>query len=416
MRLRAYPTPGQTGWPCLARRGDPLDYLEAMDLDSTELLKKAHSLVPLLKEHAPSAEQKRKPSDEVIEALRESGIFEMMVPRAYGGLELDLDCFLEVGLTLAEGDASMSWVATFYIEHNWMLCQFPEAFQRELFADRTHVLAPASLAPGGRVQPAENGYRLSGQWSWNTGIVHADWVMLGVMMKTPDAKSPDVRLFAVPKSQVEVLDTWRTDGMAATGSHDIRVNDVFVPAERTVNVTAMATGKADGARLHSGPLYRTPMIPILALAASMPAVGQARAAVRQQQEQMTNRRLYGAPGFSQSDKPASQIRLARADLQVRQSELLMRDVVREVMAVRQGATLAQRARWTGSLALAVDQSKRALQSLSEAAGASAHFLDHPLQRALRDVNMMATHVIFDLDQRLEIHGRALLGLEPSGLL
>ena len=131
---------------------------------------------------------------------------------------------------------------------------------------------------------------------------------------------------------------------------------------------------------------------------------------------MTNRRLYGAPGFSQSDKPASQIRLARADLQVRQSELLMRDVVREVMAVRQGATLAQRARWTGSLALAVDQSKRALQSLSEAAGASAHFLDHPLQRALRDVNMMATHVIFDLDQRLEIHGRALLGLVPSGLL
>ena len=395
---------------------DQLDYLESMDLDAAELVKRAHSLVPLLKKYAASAEQQRKPADEVIEALRESGVFEMMVPQAYGGLELDLDCFLEVGLVLAEGDASMAWVATFYIEHNWMLCQFPEPFQRQLFADRTHVLAPASLAPGGRVKPADNGYRLSGRWSWNTGIVHADWVMLGVLMENSKAKHPDVRLFAVPKSQVKVLDTWRTDGMAATGSHDLQANDIFVPAERTVNVTAMATGKADGASLHSGPLYRTPMIPILALAASMPAVGQARAAVRQQQEQMTHRRLYGAAGVSQSEKTPSQIRLARADLQVRQSELLMRDVVREVMTFRQAATLEQRARWTGSLALAVDQSKRALQSLSEAAGASAHFLDHPLQRALRDVNMMATHVIFDIDQRLEIHGRALLGLEPSGLL
>ncbi|MDG2048852.1 MAG: hypothetical protein P8M78_01695, partial [Myxococcota bacterium] len=141
-----------------------------------------------------------------------------------------------------------------------------------------------------------------------------------------------------------------------------------------------------------------------------------RAAIRRQKEQMKQRRLYGTPDVHQSEKTPSQIRLARADLQVLQAELLMRDVVQEVMALRQRASLEDRARWTGSLALAVDQSKQALQSLSEAAGASAHFLTHPLQRALRDVNMMATHVIFDLDQRLELHGRALLGLEPRGLL
>ena len=45
-----------------------------------------------------------------------------------------------LGLALAEGDASMSWVSTFYIEHNWIFCQFPESFQKELFANRTYVL------------------------------------------------------------------------------------------------------------------------------------------------------------------------------------------------------------------------------------------------------------------------------------
>ena len=154
----------------------------------------------------------------------------------------------------------------------------------------------------------------------------------------------------------------------------------------------------------------------LVLAASMPALGQARASVRSFQEHMKERHLYSAAGQKQSDRPAAQIRLARAAIQVREAELLMRDVVHDVMKLRNQATPQDRARWTGQLAYVVDQSKRILQSLAEASGASAHFLDNPLQRALRDVNVIATHVIFDLDQRLEIHGRGLLGLDPGGLV
>ena len=78
-----------------------------------DLIGRARSLVPLLREHARASEQARRPADEVIEALREARIFELMVPRAYGGLELDLDTFLEVGLALAAGDASAAWVSTF---------------------------------------------------------------------------------------------------------------------------------------------------------------------------------------------------------------------------------------------------------------------------------------------------------------
>jgi len=112
-------------------------------LTEHELVTRAVELAPLLAEHAAEAEQLRRPVDAVIDALRESGVFRLMVPRKYGGLEFDLDTFLEVGLALAEGDASMSWVTTFYIEHNWMLCQFPDSFQEELFSQRAYVLARA---------------------------------------------------------------------------------------------------------------------------------------------------------------------------------------------------------------------------------------------------------------------------------
>ena len=157
------------------------------------------------------------------------------------------------------------------------------------------------------------------------------------------------------------------------------------------------------------------MIPILALAAAMPAVGQAKAAVQRFREHMSERILYFTT-TRQSDKPAAQIRLARAELDVQQAELLLRSVVQDVMALRDRATRADRARWVASYAFAVDQSKRVLQSIAEASGAHAHFQSHPLQRAVRDINTIACHVVFDLDSRLENFGKTMLGLEPEGLI
>jgi len=378
------------------------------------LIERAHALAPLLAREAAESERLRRPTDASIRALKESGVFELMVPRRFGGLELDLDAFLEVGLALGAGDASLAWIATFYIEHNWMLCQFPEAFQEELFADRSHVLAPAALAPNGIAERVEGGYRLEGRWQWGTGVMHADWVMVGARAERNGSLS-DLRFLALPCEDVKIEDVWHVDGMAGTGSNDIVIEGVVVPEERTVSILDMSVGRAHGASLHTGPLYRTPMLPILCLAASMPAVGQARAGVRGFHERMQERVLYGV-GTKQAERPASQIRLARADIEARQAEQLLRQVAAEVGELRSDASVADRARWAASTALAVDQSKRVLLSIAEASGASAHFQHHPLQRAVRDINTLACHAVFDLDARLEIHGRTLLGLDPGGMV
>jgi alkylation response protein AidB-like acyl-CoA dehydrogenase len=179
-------------------------------------------------------------------------------------------------------------------------------------------------------------------------------------------------------------------------------------------IADLCAGRAHGARLHAGPLYRTPMLPILGLAASMVAVGQARAAVRGFQERIQQRILLS--GAKQASKPAAQIRLARADVEARQAEGLLRALVAEVQQLRDEATLADRARWAASFALAVEQSRRVLLSIAEASGASAHFASHPLQRSVRDVSTLACHTVFDMDSRLEIYARTLLGREPGGMI
>ena len=382
-------------------------------VSAAELIEQARSLAPLLAQHAAQAERDRKPSDDVIEALREARIFDLMVPGVHGGLELDLDTFLEVGLSLAEGDASMAWVATFYIEHNWMLCQFPASFQEELYRDQSHILAPASLAATGKVESFDDGYRLNGRWQWATGWPHAEWVIAGAMLEQPD--SPPLPLFlALPRSEVEFEDTWWTDGMRATGSQDIIIRNRVVPVERSVSILALANGSGPGAELHAGPLYRTPMSPILGLAASMPAVGQARAGLQRFQEEARTRKTYGG-GATQATRASVQARLGKLTLLLDESEGLLRRVTDEVMTLRNQASPEQRTRWLASTARAVHKSREVLTEIAQASGASAHFESHPLQRAVRDVNTLSAHTVFDLDQRLEDYGRTLLGLNPTGL-
>jgi 3-hydroxy-9,10-secoandrosta-1,3,5(10)-triene-9,17-dione monooxygenase len=374
-----------------------------------QMIAAARQLAPVLAEHARAAEEARQPADAVIDAARASGLFEMMVPTRYGGLELDLDTFFETVLILGEADASAAWIIAFYIEHNWMLCQFPEAFQRELFASRTYVLAPAMLSPSGNARRVEGGYRLDGRWQWATGIVHADWVIAGAIDR--EGERPRALFFALPRDEVTVDDTWYMDGMSGTGSHDVLITDRFVSDERCVEIGAMLNAATAGGRLHDSPLFRTPMAPILSLTAGVPALGQARFVVREFARQLLGR--YDQVTLAkQSENSSRQIRLARADMTVRAAEALLRDVLREVLDQRCNADEATRVGWTTAIAHAVGMCQSAINDVCEAAGASAHFLSNPLQRARRDVNTIACHTVFDLDLRYRSLGRTLLGM-PS---
>jgi len=214
---------------------------------------------------------------------------------------------------------------------------------------------------------------------------------------------------------VKVEDTWYVDGMSGTGSNDVVIDGVYIPPERSVSMLEMSTGHGPGALLHKGPLYRTPMLPILTLAATTPALGQARVAVRRFRERLMDQVRLGSR-TKQGEKASVQMRLARVEVKLREAELLIRDTVADGCIRRNTATLLDRARWATQLAVVVDRCKRVIQTVVEASGAHAHFLDHPLQRALRDVNTISCHIVFDLDSRLESFGRLLLGLDSGGAL
>jgi len=161
-----------------------------------EMLAAVQTLKPLIAENAAAAEAQRKPVDAVISALAETGVFRSYVPKQFGGFEIDPDTFIDVGLAISEACTSTGWVTTFYMEHNWMLAQFPTETQQEIFGTQPYILAPASITPKGTAEQVEDGYRISGRWGWGTGVMHADWVFLNGLVAGP---VPEPRLFIVPR-------------------------------------------------------------------------------------------------------------------------------------------------------------------------------------------------------------------------
>jgi 3-hydroxy-9,10-secoandrosta-1,3,5(10)-triene-9,17-dione monooxygenase len=364
--------------------------------------------VTRLAERAQEAETLRRLPTATVADLAETGFTELLVPARYGGQQAPFPAILDPVRRMAHGCASSAWTIGFYTLHNWMLALFDEQAQAEAFATRP-FLAPAPLAPTGRGLPADGGIRLSGRWSWATGVMDANWIMVGALCGPDDGIYP--ALVLLPASEITVEDVWHTDGMCATGSNDVVIDDVFVPAHRLVRVVDIYAGTAPGAALHDSPTYRWPMVPALSLLAAMPALGSADRVTEIYAGRLSER-VLAYEGVMQKDKPMAQAHLAEAQVRLRALDGLLVDTVGTIeSAVAAGERIPRAMRAQARLAAAhiVRESKEVIALLLNASGASAHFLGNPLQRAKRDVDVLAGHVIFDYDTSRELAGALAIG-------
>lgn len=363
-------------------------------------------------DRAAEAERLRRlPADTVAE-YRASALPNLLLPKRFGGRQADFPEILPPIRALARECASTAWTLGFYTLHNWMLALFSEQAQEDVFADGP-VLCPAPLAPTGRGVPAGGGVRLTGRWSWATGVMDADWIMVGALCGPDDAIYP--ALAVLPADQISIEDVWHTAGMRATGSNDVVIADVFVPEHRLISVVDLYRGTAPGSALHGTPTYRWPLVPALAFLSAMPALGAAEGVADRFAERL-GQRVLAYSGAAQKDQPAAQIRLGDARVRLRALRALLDATVEEIEAlVQSGESVAKPVRAQARLTAAhvVHESRSVIADLLESAGASAQFESNPLQRAKRDVDVISGHVVFDYDTSRELAGALEIGIEVS---
>jgi alkylation response protein AidB-like acyl-CoA dehydrogenase len=205
-----------------------------------EILARAKALAPIVRKRAEEIERTRHLPADVVEMMREAGIFRMCFSRGWGGPELTSMEQAEVVEALSYGDASVGWCAMIGANAGIYTAFLDPAVARTMFLG-PDVIAAGLLQPAGRAERVPGGYRLSGRWSFGSGIHHSDWVTSGAFVyqdgkpyaSADGREAHESRQFLVPRARVELIDNWHTTGLAGSGSCDYTITDVFVPEEHT---------------------------------------------------------------------------------------------------------------------------------------------------------------------------------------
>jgi len=374
-------------------------------MTKAELVQRAASLVPALRDRAVQTEQLRRIPEETLAAFRESGLLQAGNPTRYGGYPgVDYDATFDILMELAKGCGSSAWCYAVWTVHNWMIGFFPAQAQEEYYASGPHTLCSSSYdARKGTAEPVPGGYRLTGHWDFSSGCDAATWFMAGAT--TPDGP----RFFLMPMAECEIIDAWFVSGLAGTGSKDVTATDVFVPEHRLLNAEAAATTDMSAWEMHRQPSYRVPMRVTLGWELAAPIIGLGEAAIEDFAE-----RIRGTTGRARSAEGVQmQLRLAEAAAEVHSARLLHRFTVQEFMAKgERGETFStlERARYIRDKAFLVKLCVQAVNRLFDVSGGRALHTSQHIQRIHRDTHALSHRDGFILDFAGEAWGREMLGV------
>ena len=379
-----------------------------MSITKEILIERVTSLLPGIAARALESEQQRKPHAESIRELIDAEILQSLVPKCFGGHELGLDTLAAIARAVASADMSLGWVTAFYIGHNWMLTKFPEQVQREVFAERPYGLIPIQPAPGISIKPVSGGYEISGRSAYSSGIMNADWVIVA------KAGGPDARAFVVPVSDVEIDDVWHMSGMAATGSNDVIVDNVFVPEHRTLDAELLFGGMTS---IHDNPLYSIPLLPFIYCEVMGVYCGGLDGATAAYEKLMQNK-VAKWGGDVLATKQSVHMHLGEAHARNRAAGMLFERLVSDTqaLAARRQFTLDDRMDLKLRAGYIGDLCRTAVNDIITRCGTSSFRTDEPLQRYFRDLNTLATHAFIDWDVSRELFGRHRFGLAPNSPL
>ena len=197
--------------------------------------------------------------------------------------------------------------------------------------------------------------------------------MLAVTVFGEDGKTPvDWRLCLVPKSDYQIIDTWYAMGMAATGSKDIAVSELFVPERRALALQCCRGGFAHpGAALNTGPLFGIPIVAASSHPLAPAALGAAEGAYEMFIGSIA-KRAGTYTGAKVADFQAVQIKVARARCLIDSARYFLRQsaiAFQDYAARNEAPDLQTKLRFRAHSAFAVNQAREAVETLWSCYGA-----------------------------------------------
>lgn len=384
--------------------------------ETSPTLEAIRKLAPALAAASEEIEKSRLVPPQLIERLREAGIFRMLVPKRYGGDALTLAQSMAVIEELGAADGACAWTAMVAIGFNIALARFPQSTVDAVYASGgADVPIRGALAPIGAAVPTTGGYIVNGRWPFASGPYQPKWMVAGCMLiengkPKMGPMGPETRTVLVPADKVELLDTWYPVGLLGTDSTDYQIKDVFVPEEYAVNMFDFSKPQVYG-----DPLFNLPFPMIAGPTHSAVCLGIARGMLADLGELARTKRSAFNPAQTLGQNPIFQHQLA--ELAVRHAAIaaLTERQVRGVMELAEAnvpfdpALMARNGSYVGYVHA---EAMKIVNDAFSLAGSTPVYSKSKLQMRWRDIRVVAQHFAGSTAQ-YPMYGGILAGQPPA---
>ncbi len=377
------------------------------------LLKAVRDIAPVVREHAAAADRDCRLVPAAAQAMQKAGLYKLWRPMAFGGFEAEPVAGLQVLEEVSRIDSAAGWNLALSTGIDLFGSWYGDHAAKAIFSPDATLAG--SFNPIRKAVPVDGGYRLSGRQTFVSGA-HQAKVIFGLanifddgVMRVGSNGIPQTLLTAFRAGDAQILENWNTMGMRGTGSHDVNLDNSFIPADWAVDwVPLQKPGRA-----YEGPLYRLTIWPAVAAIVTA-ALGIARVAVDEAIDVVTKK----IPTYTMKtlkDRSAVQSQLARAEARVRAGRAYLYDTFEEAWTEAVAARpIGVRMKGKMQLAMthAVLEAAAAVDLIHDVVGASGIREEYPFTKHFRDIHVITQHAFINTS-KLESVGQIMLGMDPE---
>ena len=378
------------------------------------VIARAEAVRPDVAAASNDIENTRRLPPALLDRLHDAQLFRLLLPRSSNGIETDPVTFFHVIETIAQADASTAWCLSQAGGCAMSAAYLDLPVAHAVFGDPRAVLA---WGPGPKVRAieCEGGYRVTGVWSFASGGRHATWLGAHCPIYSADGSpkheasgAPEERTMLVRTEDVEWTDIWNTVGLRGTASDQFALNDFFVRADHSI------TREFDRECREGGPLYRMGAGTCYQVGFAGVACGIARSVLDDFVEVARNKVPRGARATLR-DNAVVQTGLAQAEVNLRAARGFVLQSMAEIwtdLVAGASITVAQRITVRMAATNAIHKAREAVDFAYNAAGATAIFHSHPLERRFRDIHTVTQQLQGRLSH-FETVGAWMMGAETD---
>lgn len=347
-----------------------------------ELTARVAPVAQLAAERAAQAEAQGKVTEDVFQALDESLVFGMWAPQSLGGSELTFSEGLRLVEQVSYGDAAAGWLVLIggVIGAPTGAYMGDEAVRILFQGDRFPFISGQGTRPGKAV-PEGDGYRVTGEWNFGSGIHHAQWTHSLAIDSVTGA--PLITTTPIADAQLD-YDSWNVIGLKASGSLNYSIDGAFVPKSFTHDAFIAESSRG-------GWLYNMGLVGFAVAAHTGWAFGVGR---RLLDELKATAAAKAGRAGAVADSDSFQEQYFAAELRLRSARALALEAWRDVEETLQSGaqlSLAQQTLVRGALVNATLAAKDVAEFVFATAG-TASVRPGTIQRAYRDVLTGASHM------------------------